>query len=148
MRATRFLVLLTAFAALPASAQDVPPPDGEQLFQLVCAMCHSVNPPAKSAPPISHAAAYYIRRHEDQTRALSAMVTFLREPSAETSAMPPHAVERFGLMPPQSHLTEDQLRAVALYSLSLADTVHVTGRPHRERGNPGGNGSSGGMQRR
>jgi cytochrome c len=147
MRATGRLLILTIFVAVPATAQDVPPPDGEQLFQLVCAMCHSVNPPAKSAPPISHAAAYYLRRHEDQGRALSAMVAFLREPSVETSAMPPHAVERFGLMPPQSHLTDDQLRAVALYSLSLADTVHVTGRPHGEGGHAGGEAGSGGIRR-
>jgi cytochrome c len=147
MRATAFLVILMASPALPATAQDAPPLEGEQLFQLVCAMCHSVNPPAKAAPPISHAAAYYIRMQGDRERALSAMVTFLREPSVETSAMPPHAVERFGLMPPQSHLTDAQLRAVALYSLSLADTVHVTGRPHDGGGHAGGEGGPRGILR-
>jgi cytochrome c len=134
MRVAALLVVLAPLMTAPAGAQDAPPPEGAQIFQLVCAMCHSVNPPPKAAPPISHAAAYYLRRHGEVDAAMAAMVTFLKEPSAETSAMPPHAVERFGLMPPQDHLTDAQLRAVALYSLSLADTVHVRGRPHVEGG--------------
>jgi cytochrome c len=140
MRVAALLAILVPLLAAPAGAQDATHPEGAQLFQLVCAMCHSVNPPAKAAPPISHAAAYYLRRHGEVDAAMAAMVAFLKEPSAETSAMPPHAVERFGLMPPQDHLTDAQLRAVAVYSLSLADTVHVTGRPHGERGPDGPDG--------
>lgn len=126
-------VLSLSLFTPPTLAQDAQSPDGEQLFQLVCAMCHPVSPPAQLAPPISHAAAYYLRMHQDPEATLAAMVAFLREPSEEASAMPPHAIERFGLMPPQSHLSEDQLRAVSRYAISLADTVHVTGRPHERR---------------
>jgi cytochrome c len=122
----RICLVLLAAGALPVSAQqDTRHEDGEQIFALVCAMCHSVNPPAKAAPPISHAAAYYIRRHEDRDAAVQAMVAYLKEPAAERSALPPHAVERFGLMPAQAHLSNAQLHAVARYALSLADTVHV-----------------------
>jgi cytochrome c len=124
------LVLLLATALPVGAQQDAPHEDGEQIFSLVCAMCHSVNPPAKAAPPISHAAAYYSRRHDGREAAVLAMVAFLKEPAAERSVLPPHAVERFGLMPPQAHLSDAQLRAVAQYALSVADTVHV-GPGHR-----------------
>ncbi|HSJ06058.1 MAG TPA: cytochrome c [Longimicrobiales bacterium] len=127
------LVLLLATALPLGAQQEARHEEGEQIFSLVCAMCHSVNPPAKAAPPISHAAAYYIRRHDDRDAAVLAMVSFLKEPAAERSVLPPHAVERFGLMPPQVHLSDAQLRAVARYALSLADTVHV-GPGHRHGG--------------
>lgn len=118
-------------AAAPLSAQQqAGAPDGEQIFQLVCAMCHSVNPPAKAAPPMSHASAYYLRRYESRDSAVAALVRFLKEPSAERSAMPAMAVERFGLMPSQGHLSEAQLTAAARYVLQLADTAHVRHRPH------------------
>lgn len=126
MPALRICLILLAALALPASAQqDARNEQGEQIFSLVCAMCHSVSPPARAAPPISHAAAYYIRRHDDRDAAVRAMVAFLKEPAAERSVLPPHAVERFGLMPAQAHLSDTQLLAVARYALSLADTVHV-----------------------
>jgi cytochrome c len=123
------IVMSFAASSGPAAAQAVDR-EGEQLFNLVCAMCHSVNPPAKAAPPISHAAAYYLRRHADEEAAIAAMVAYLREPAAERSAMPAHAIERFGLMPSQGHLTEAQLRAAARYALSLADTAHVRAGRH------------------
>lgn len=129
MHAVRITLLtLVALGAttLPALAQEASRAEvGEQVFALVCAMCHSINPPAKLAPPISHAAAYYLRRHPDAESAAAAMVDFLKEPAADRSAMPPHAVERFGLMPSQAHLSDAQLLAVARYALSLADTAHV-----------------------
>jgi cytochrome c len=119
--------LLALVSSSPSSAQQAAAPaDGAQLFELVCAMCHSVAPPAKAAPPMSHAAAYYIRRHREPGAALAALVAYLKAPTAETSAMPAHVIERFGLMPPQAHLAEAQLQAVARYALTLADTVHVS----------------------
>ncbi|MBX3147786.1 MAG: cytochrome c [Gemmatimonadales bacterium] len=118
------LLFLTTGAL--AAQQANPPSEGQQIFQTVCAMCHSVAPPAKLAPPISHAAAYYMRRFPDPVPALLA---YLKEPAADRSAMPPHVIERFGIMPPQSHLSDAQLTAVARYILTLADTVHVRARP-------------------
>lgn len=124
-------VVVLLAAAAPLAAQQQPgTSEGEQIFQLVCAMCHSVNPPAKVAPPMSHASAYYVRRYENADSAVAALVRFLKEPSAERSAMPAMAVERFGLMPSQGHLSDAQLAAAARYVLQLADTAHVRHRPH------------------
>jgi cytochrome c len=129
MRVVPALLVLLVIRAATLAAQERAPaaPDGAQLFELVCAMCHSVNPPPKAAPPISHAVAYYLRTHESADSALSAMVAYLRKPEAERSVMPPMAIERFGLMPSQGHLSDAQLLAVARYALSLADSAHVTG---------------------
>ncbi len=116
-------------------------PDGKMLYELVCAMCHTMEPPPTLAPPISHAAAYYHHRFESEEEAVAAMVAFLREPSEEASLLPARAIERFGLMPPQSHLSDEQLAAVARYSLSLADTTHGRGmrdHPHDHDHSPGG----------
>jgi len=121
--------LLSLTTGALAAQQASPPSEGEQIFQTVCAMCHSVAPPPKLAPPISHAAAYYIRRFPDP---LPPLVAYLKEPAAERSAMPAHVIERFGVMPPQSHLSDAQLTAVAKYILSVADTAHVRAQPgHR-----------------
>lgn len=127
MRPVLATAALLALAAAPASAQQRAASEGEQIFNLVCAMCHSVNPPAKAAPPMSHAAAYYVRKYREKPAIVAAMVAYLKEPAAEKSAMPAHAIERFGLMPSQGHLSEQQLRAAAEYVITLADTAHVRG---------------------
>lgn len=131
MRTPGVLAALVLLAAGPLSAQQsATSPDGAQVFELVCAMCHSVNPPAKAAPPMSHAAAYYVRKHGRTPEAVSALVAYLKEPAADRSAMPAHAIERFGLMPSQGHLPEPHLQAVARYVLTLADTAHSHGGGH------------------
>ncbi len=125
--------LLSLTTGALAAQQAKPSGEGEQIFQTVCAMCHSVEPPPTLAPPISHAAAYYMRRFSDP---LPALIAYLKAPAAERSAMPAHVVERFGIMPPQAHLSDAQLTAVAKYILSIADTVHVRGQPgnhHHQR---------------
>lgn len=135
MRTIVMLTTLLVVGTLPLTAQDqAAPPDGAQLFDLVCAMCHSVNPPHKAAPPMSHAAAYYLQKHADADSALVAMVAYLKAPTAERSALPPMATERFGVMPSQAHLSDAQLQAVARYALSLADTTHVHGQHGQMRG--------------
>lgn len=133
MRTFRLLVSLLALTALPAAAQETAAErEGRAVFEMVCAMCHSVTPPAKAAPPMSHAAAYYLRKHPSPDSAAAAIVAYLKEPAAERSLLPAHAVERFGLMPSQGHLSNDQLGAVARYVLTLADTAHVgSGMQHR-----------------
>lgn len=121
-----------AFNAAPSAAvagQPAPPssasaPDGKMIFEIGCALCHSLNPPAKKAPPISHAASYYLRRHGSEEAAVQAMAAFLQAPSAETSILPAHAIERFGLMPAQDHLSREQLIEVARYAVSMADKEH------------------------
>ena len=83
--------------------------------------------PAEGGPPISHAAAYYLRKHASPDSAAAAIVAYLKEPAAERSLLPAHAIERFGIMPSQAHLSNAQLNAVARYVLTLADTAHGGG---------------------
>lgn len=125
-----FAVIAGLVSASAVQAQNAPKPahaEGEQVFQTVCSVCHSVQPPAKAAPPMAHAAAYYLRRHTNADSAAAAIVAYIRQPAAERSAMPPHVITRFGLMPPHGHLPEAQLKAAARYVLTLADTMHVRG---------------------
>ncbi|TVR62856.1 MAG: cytochrome c [Gemmatimonadales bacterium] len=132
---TSTLVLsgVTSFGLFGSSGSDLVPtavdsePDGKMLYELVCAMCHTMEPPPSLAPPISHAAAYYFHRFDSEDEAVAAMVAFLREPTEEASLLPARAIERFGLMPSQGHLSHEQLEAVARYSLTLADTTHGRG---------------------
>jgi mono/diheme cytochrome c family protein len=120
-----YLALFTAMTVTPLGAQErAAAADGAQVFTMVCAMCHSVQPPAKAAPPMSHVTAYYLRKHGDTTAAAAAIVAYLKKPEAARSLLPPMAIERFGLMPAQSHLSDAQLNAGARYVLTLADTAH------------------------
>ena len=142
MRTVRLLVSLLALTAVPAAAQETAAErEGRAVFEMVCAMCHSVAPPAKAAPPISHAAAYYLRKHPSPDSAAAAIVAYLKEPAAERSLLPAHAVERFGLMPSQGHLSNDQLGAVARYVLTLADTAHGGGEMQHRGGGMQHNGT-------
>jgi len=127
MRIKLALAAACCVLATPAAGQQ-PAADhaeGKAVFDMVCAMCHSVTPPAKLAPPISHAAGFYAQRFADADSAVSAMVAYLKEPDAEKSLLPAHAVERYGLMQSQGHLSDAQLRAVARYVLTLSDMEHT-----------------------
>lgn len=119
------VALVTAIALSPLGAQQqAAPVDGSQVFGMVCAMCHSVQPPPKAAPPMSHVTAYYLRKHADTTAAATAIVAYIKKPEAARSLLPAMAIERFGLMPAQTQLSDAQLNAVARYVLTLADTAH------------------------
>ena len=135
MRAVCLMLCMAALTAVPSAGQE---PDaqseGRAIFEMVCTMCHSVQPPPKSAPPMSHAAAYYVRKHVIADSAAAALVAYLKAPAPETSVLPAHAIERFGLMPSLAHLSDQQLHAVARYVMTLADTAHVG----RMQGRPGG----------
>src|SRR5690606_36459531 len=113
------------FTAPLAAQEPAQVSEGEHIFKMVCAMCHSVKPPATAAPPMSHATAYYLRKHGTPAAATQALIAYLKKPTAEQSLLPPMAIERFGLMPAQTHLSDAQLAAVAGYVLTLADTTHA-----------------------
>jgi len=133
MHGAFFIILVATSAPLVAQEQAFDP-DGPQIFQLVCAMCHSVNPPPKAAPPMSHVAGHYRQKYPEGEAAIAAMVEYLKKPEAERSALPPHAIERFGLMPAQSHLSDALLKKVAHYAMSLADTAHMMGPAAQHQG--------------
>jgi len=122
-RGAFFLLLAAGVSPLAAQAAALEP-DGAPVFQMVCSMCHTVNPPPNAAPPMSHATSFYLQQHETVEAAAAAIVAYLKQPDSTRSALPAHAITRFGLMPSQAHLTDVQLDAVARYVLTLADTTH------------------------
>jgi cytochrome c len=93
---------------------------GEQLFQRVCSACHSLEAPPRSAPPMTHVARHYRQAFADRADGVARVVEFVRAPSAENSVLPPHARERWGLMPPLS-LPDAELEAVAQYVWQLSE---------------------------
>jgi mono/diheme cytochrome c family protein len=114
--------MLAAVIAAPLAigAQEGGVADGKTTFETVCSTCHTVDPPHKLAPPMSHVARRYRMAFKSEEEAVAAMVAFVLKPDATKATMPPMAIERFGLMPPLP-LSEGQLRAVAKYIWSLGE---------------------------
>lgn len=94
--------------------------DGQAIFNSLCAQCHTVDPPAATAPPMSHVARYYRAEFETPESATERIAVWVRAPSVDRSILPAHAVERWGLMPALS-LNENQATAVAEYVWSLGE---------------------------
>lgn len=114
---TALVILLLCVSRL-AGAQDAVP-DGKTTFEVVCAACHSINPPHKLAPPISHVARYYKRHFATEPEFVEAVVQWVINPQKERSKMPAHVIENFGIMA-AFPLPEAQLREVAKYVYTLA----------------------------
>ena len=109
---------LTCLMATPLLAQeDVE--HGKAVFDAVCSTCHSLEPPHKEAPPLLMIARHYVEAYGDRETAAVAMVAWATEPDAARSALPAHAIERFGLMPAQA-LPREDLEAVAWFALENA----------------------------
>ncbi len=112
--------------AMPAPAQaaagapaPAPTLSGQEVVEQICSQCHSMEPPPLAAPPLTHLATHLRQVFETEDEAVAHVVAYAPAPNAETSIMPPMAVERFGLMPPQP-LPEPLLEAAARYIWSLA----------------------------
>lgn len=101
-----------------AEAQAPAVPDGKTTFETICAACHSINPPHKLAPPMSHVARYYKRAFTTEAEFTEAVVRWVREPDRERSKMPAHVFDNFAIMP-AFPLPESQLREVAKYLWTL-----------------------------
>ena len=92
---------------------------GKKVFDSVCATCHSVQPPAKQAPPISHIVRHYRKELGADEAIRTAISEWIVNPSADMSLLPEHAIERFGLMPGIATLTEEETHDVISYILTL-----------------------------
>lgn len=117
----RRVLLATALAFAPAAlaAQQGGVPDGKTTFETLCVACHTLEPPARLAPPMTHVSRHYRQAFKTEAEAVDAMVRFILKPDTATATMPAHAIERFGLMPALP-LNEPQLRGVAQYVWSLS----------------------------
>ncbi|ABB24822.1 c-type cytochrome [Pelodictyon luteolum] len=111
------LVILPLAAGLILSAAAVDcfaaAPDGKAVFERNCSVCHSVAPPPKSAPPIIPIASRYRAKFSSKAEGVKAMTAFMQSPSKAASVIEAQAIERFGLMPAMSALSEADLRAAA-----------------------------------
>lgn len=114
----RPLSVLAALALLATAAVAQDAPAGELTFRVVCASCHTSNPPPAKAPPMSHIARRYRQVFANEAEGIDAIVQWVTKPDTARSRMPAHAVERFGLMP-AFPLPEAQLRDVAKYVWEL-----------------------------
>ncbi|MEQ9104744.1 MAG: cytochrome c [Rhodothermales bacterium] len=117
------LLLLLAGSPKDALSQETAVLDmenpGKQLFGLVCAMCHSEQPPVLAAPPMAMVVRHYRQALSTEDSVRTAIMTYVRKPSAEASLLPAHAIERFGLMPAQPQLTDEQLGHIVDYIMTL-----------------------------
>ncbi|NTW63511.1 MAG: cytochrome c [Chlorobiaceae bacterium] len=85
--------------------------DGKTIYNRECSVCHSVNPPPKSAPPLVSLSAQYHRVFKTKAAGVTALAAFLTLPNKK-NAVDQEAVSKFGLMPALS-LSEAERRSVA-----------------------------------
>lgn len=109
-------LVLSAPLTVALGAQEIP--SGEATFAVVCAACHTLNPPHSKAPPMTHVARHYRQAFKTESEGIEAIVQWVMRPDTARSKMPAHAIERFGLMP-AFPLPEAQLRSVAKYVWDL-----------------------------
>lgn len=99
-------------AIVKKEAADAALQEGEAVYQKSCQSCHSMAPPAKSAPSIIALAGQYRARYSKKAGAVADMVSFMKEPSVGKSILGSSTFERFGLMPAIS-LPDEELEKVA-----------------------------------
>lgn len=85
---------------------------GQELYEANCAVCHSMRPPAKTAPPIVGLAARFRKVYGNKEDAVKTMVSFMKEPDAGNTTLGPRAIQRFGLMPAMS-MPDEELEIVS-----------------------------------
>lgn len=122
---------------------DGPDPDtaqvdrGRQIFETVCSVCHTVNPPPDSAPPMAHVVRH-LRMELGSREAFAEHVrTYVAAPDPERSLLPAMAIERFGLMGALP-LGDSILTDVAAYIWTLADSAQTGSGMGRGPGMGGG----------
>lgn len=93
---------------------------GERIFNDVCSQCHTLDPPPNLAPPMRMVSTHLRQVFDSEDAAVDHVVSYAPAPEAVRSILPSHAIERFGLMPPQP-LRPDQLEKVGAYVWSVGE---------------------------
>lgn len=122
------LRLLSAFVMVAAApmllvGQEQAAVEGQQVFETTCIMCHSLTPPMKMAPPMAMISKHYRDKFTSDTAGVAAIARWVLGPDSTRSALPAHAIERFGLMPKQPGVSAAQAQAVARYVWQLSDST-------------------------
>jgi len=106
------LIGALAVAAV-TNAQSTPPP-GEALWQARCAACHTLYPPPKAAPPAMGIVMHYSETYRTRDQFVDAVARWVAAPSKDKTHMPPHAIEKFGVMPPLG-FPDAEVRVIAAW---------------------------------
>jgi hypothetical protein len=150
MRAIVMLALFGAAAAGAAGFTNAPVPAatpvphrldraavdslGARTVRGTCLACHTMHGPATLAPPFAMIAARYRAATPSKADAAARMVRYIRQPMADSSLLPPMAIERFGLMPALP-LPDSVLFAAATFVLDAAPAgaADAAGMRHQHR---------------
>lgn len=84
----------------------------EAIYAKNCKECHTLAPPATSAPSIVALAGQYRARYSKKEGAVADMVSYMKAPSIGKSILGPKTFERFGIMPAMT-LPDEELEKVA-----------------------------------
>lgn len=151
MRSALLALPAVLFLGLGLAHPDGPDPDpgqverGKQIFETVCAACHTVNPPPDSAPPMAHVVRHLRMELETQEAFAEHVRSYVSAPEADRSLLPPMAIERFGLMGALP-LGDSILTDVAAYIWTLADSARSGRGMGMGAGQMGAAGMRGGME--
>lgn len=111
MKKVMYVCVLSGIASgFSPAVMSAAPVDGAAVFAKNCSVCHSINPPPKSAPPVIPLANRYHEKFATKQQGVAHMAAFLKKPD-KNRAVDTQAVSRFGLMPAIS-LTDAELKAV------------------------------------
>lgn len=112
MKKMMYVCMVSGIASgFSPAVMSAAPVDGAAVFTRNCSVCHSINPPPKSAPPVIPLANRYHEKFATREQGVAHMVAFLKKPD-KTRAVDVQAVTRFGLMPALS-LADAELKAVS-----------------------------------
>lgn len=106
----------------PADPTDPVLQEGKKVFDEVCSVCHTLEPPPNLAPPMRMVSMHLRQSFATEEEGVAHVVAYVPAPTAERAIMPEHAIERFGLMAPLP-LPPETLEKVARYVWSLGDGV-------------------------
>ncbi|PWW82227.1 cytochrome C [Prosthecochloris marina] len=121
-----FCILTAVVSGLALSEGIAQTPDGEEVFNKNCSVCHSVNPPPKSAPPVVRLANLYHLKFSTKEEGVANMAAFLKKPDHNKAAAV-QAISRYGLMP-AIPLSDEELNAVAEWVWDQYDPAMRRGR--------------------
>lgn len=107
--------------------------EGKQTFDLVCSSCHTLEPPARLAPPMRMVSMHLRQAFSDEEEAVAHVVSWVPAPDPARSVLPAHAIERHGLMTAQE-ISGESLEKVARYVWSLSEGMRGMSGPGKGRG--------------